>query len=765
MLSILSSQWLAPIALLIFCFFLFGDILLGFRPGVISDAHGDLSTQFYYWRDFGFEQLRHGRIAQWNPYVYGGVPFFSGWQSAILYPLNWIYLFVPLNQALTLDAATSVYLVGLFTSLFARRRGMRPIAQLAAGAIVMCGGGFYPHAWAGHLSMLAAMAWVPLVLLAVDWSIDSPGARPILLGGFAVAMQVLAGHPQTVYYTALVLLIYAAARLISASNRMKAFGCLMGIAVFGGALSAVQMLPGVFINDETTRAGQMNLSMATSIALPPANYFTLLAPHVFGDLVHVDYWGRSLQWEVNIFVGSAVILLSVLGVASGKDPRGRLWAVMAVVCFLLSMGSFTPFFDILYNHLPFFGKFRGQSKFTFDALLFIGLLAGSGLDAVLSENRDDFRLKAARIGALVMGVLTAVMALTALWASVGDAGLNYVVSMSNSPNSFAPLAWTQNSVKAEDALNFGLYQLAFAALSCALAGAFAWLLSKNRRWGYAITVMALIQLFVFARSMTTVFDPAISAARPGQAALDGERVLTNGLSTNRAILTRQGDIWGYDPMVVKRYSELMFASQGRNPKDAGIGLKFGWRTPVLDLFRCGSVIQRMDGHLVSIRVGSPLPHALLIGNWEVRNGRDNVLKTVLNSKFDIRHDVVLEADPKISQAPRGVSPTGKIQVVWLSSDTLDVRVESDTPAMLLITDTYSRFFKAIAQPDSDQKQFRVMPANWAQLSVPIEGGRSHFLLRYIPPFFREGAIISIAAWILFAVGVVFVLCRRRLERS
>ena len=63
-----------------------------------------------------------------------------------------------------------------------------------------------PHflrVYAGHLAGMAAMAWVPLVFLALDAWIDSRRPGWLLVGMAAVAMQIFAGHPQTVYLTAI----------------------------------------------------------------------------------------------------------------------------------------------------------------------------------------------------------------------------------------------------------------------------------------------------------------------------------------------------------------------------------------------------------------------------------------------------------------------------------------------------------------------------------------------------------------------------------
>src|SRR5262249_58933161 len=74
--------------------------------------------------------------------------------------------------------------------------------------------------------------------------------------------------------------------------------------------------------------------------------------------------------------------------------------VLLLVLLLLALGSHTPLFRILYDWVPGFAKFRGMSKFTWQAELFLVMLAASGFDRLLRERHAD--------GRFVAGVFVAV---------------------------------------------------------------------------------------------------------------------------------------------------------------------------------------------------------------------------------------------------------------------------------------------------------------------------------------------------------------------
>ena len=138
---------------------MFGDVLFVADPPVLSSVGGDLWREFIFWRDFGFSELGQGNLALWNPYVFCGVPFFGGFQSALLYPPNWLHLMIPLVPAINWGIALHFFLAGLFMYLWAGHRGMsRPARTLSAILFIFCGP-YSLHLYPGHIMSLPAVAW------------------------------------------------------------------------------------------------------------------------------------------------------------------------------------------------------------------------------------------------------------------------------------------------------------------------------------------------------------------------------------------------------------------------------------------------------------------------------------------------------------------------------------------------------------------------------------------------------------------------------
>ena len=122
------------------------------------------------------------------------------------------------------------------------------------------------------------MIWAPLLFLAIDGILEKPAAGWCLLGILAVAMQILAGHIQYAYYTGIAAVLYLAAKLPGAAERMKALICFF--LFYGGAavLAAAQILPGIEAGRDTLRGMGVPYEFAAMFSFPPENLITWVVP-------------------------------------------------------------------------------------------------------------------------------------------------------------------------------------------------------------------------------------------------------------------------------------------------------------------------------------------------------------------------------------------------------------------------------------------------------------------------------------------------------
>ena len=67
----------------------------------------------YSFRLYGAEMFREtGHIPQWNPYLFGGLPFIAAMHGDIFYPTAWLRWFLPVDTAMNLGFALHLVLAG-----------------------------------------------------------------------------------------------------------------------------------------------------------------------------------------------------------------------------------------------------------------------------------------------------------------------------------------------------------------------------------------------------------------------------------------------------------------------------------------------------------------------------------------------------------------------------------------------------------------------------------------------------------------------------
>ena len=747
------SLWLGAAGLALLVVAMFAEALFTRGTRVLGDASGDLAIHTLPWREFGFGELARGNLALWNPHIFAGGPFFGSMQSALFYPPNWLYLALPLAAATNWSIALNAWLLGAFMYLWALRRGLLPFAAFTAAALLMFCAPHFLRLQAGLLTNLAAMAWVPLVFLAVDGWLESRRAAWCLLGALAVAMQILSGQPQYVYYTGIIAALYSALRLAeSGQGRLRAACGLLAFPVGGVLLTASQLLAGVQATAETVRDRPLPYGFAASFSFPPENLVTLVAPGFFGDIATHPYWGRWYLWEASAFIGVTGLALAAHGIALCRPHGKKALLAAGAAAVLLALGASTPLYGLLYEWMPLFDRFRGSGKFIFFAALFLVLFAGFGLDRILRSRSVAPRAAwAAAAGALALyGASHLVAALD--WRTVLDALAATGVTTAN------PELRTTPAFAAASQSFAALGLVVAAGTLAAVAGLAFW----TRRQPGAVLLLgalAVAEVFVFARLQRPMFDSSqvvIPQLRDFLAADPGDYRILNLRAPNSAMLMRSLDAWGYDPGVTRRYAELVEWSEGRDPAAATQDMEFRYFHPLLSMLRVKYVV-RFQGNVMQI-VPFPLPplrRLELVGAYQVHSGRDAILRAMALPSFDPRREVILERRPQPEPVAGGA---GRAAVVREGTDFIEIEAELAQPAVLLVTDAWSPSWRAV--PLAGSGAYELMPANYALRAVALDRGSHRLRLEYAPAGLLAGAVLTALAWLAW-IGAVLMLRRAR----
>lgn len=735
---------------------LFGRVLFGGQ----ALFWGTPLLQFYPWWTLASAALRAGQIPLWNPYVGNGAPLVANLQSAVFYPPNWLYLLRPMEWLMGVIAVLHVLWAGLGMFAFARALGLRPFSAAVSGLSFMLSG--YLIARLSFLSMTAAYAWLPWLLLAVERLAVRRRLADALLLGLMLGLQLLAGHAQTSFHSGLALAAYGAFRLLAPPREGGKCLLLLALAVLlGVGLAAVQLLPSWELMQLSQRAGGLDYTFAMTYSFWPWRLLTLWAPNFFGQPASGDYWGYGAYWEDDGYIGVLPLLLALaaaLGWRRKRNPVVAFFGGMALVALILALGQNTPIYPWLFTHVPGFGLFQAPARFLSLYTLGMAVLAGMGAEALTRRGGGGRRW--VRLGlivgpALVIAGLAGRAFLPPTRLSLGDGALWLGAGLSGSallarwrPRQVQGLSRWQTAVLAFIAADlvladFGLNPTADAALYRQPTQTAALLQAERGRTfilqadEYELKFRRFFRFDSFA-------PPEGGWMAVRQAQLPNTGMIAGLMSANN-----------FDPLLVGRYADLLAALEAApNP------------TPLLRLMGVTAIISPRDlpgyeriyqGDGFAIyRVPDPLPRAYLVTN--VRRAADGAeaLALITRADFDPRREAVVEPLPSLpspSQLPvnggrGGVGLNGfqavrpaDIQDGW---NMVLVQVEAPEPALLVLSDTYYPGWQAFV----DGVPAPLLRANYAFRAVALSGGAHEVVFRYAPASFTWGGRITLTSLVV-----------------
>lgn len=397
--------------------------------------------QFYPARKYLRDALHSGQVPLWNPYSLSGTPFAADDQSAVFYPINWLFALIPLTMAFGWVAALHTFLAGLFFWAWGRRLGWGHGAALSGATAWMLSGVMV--SWQMWQVVDSTLCWLPLALYF--WEGYRERRRPAQAVGVSVALGLclLAGHLQFGFFVWLTVFAYALYRRPLAPTMWTVAARTLWPFLLGAALSFVQLAATA---DLLPRAVKRDASLDEMLqtALPLKQLAILVAPGLFGgqrdDLLsmhfgairydfgamtvfgHPPFVGAVNLYEMTVYCGVAALVFAVCGMRlRDRGDLSRFWFGVAIFALLMGCGS--PLYGLFYHYVPLFKSFHGVARVFALFDFAIAALCAAGIHRLASMDADARkRLALYAGGGVAFAMVIALRLATTLQTPQGDVG-------------------------------------------------------------------------------------------------------------------------------------------------------------------------------------------------------------------------------------------------------------------------------------------------------------------------------------------------------
>jgi hypothetical protein len=400
---------------------------------VMNPGLSDVTWQFIPWKAAVRFALSHGEWPLWNPFELCGNPLAAAMQSAPFHPVSVLGYLLPLDQAVTFEAAMTLLVAAL--SMFCFLRDLwasvpSPRNDEATEALLNDPGGgagpeiaalFGAAAWMLSTNLVsfvgtahgAATAILPLILLGGRRVARSPGLASASLLTIALLLEILSGHPETLLHSVTLAVVYflleAAMAWPIELRRVILSG--LGAGIVSLLLGAFVLLP---LFEALPQTGEYRHRQAAgTLSTRGESEWQLLRrlrvnviPFLEGEqngegIINDESTGRGVL--TTAYVGAVALPLMFFALIAARDPRK--WFFGALFAWGILCGAEERGVTELLQHLPGFSVAVNVRMISFAALA-VSALAAMGLAEAMRDRRRS--LPALFVGLAILIVPAAV---------------------------------------------------------------------------------------------------------------------------------------------------------------------------------------------------------------------------------------------------------------------------------------------------------------------------------------------------------------------
>jgi hypothetical protein len=678
-------------------------------------------------------QWRSGSLPLWNPYQALGTPLLATLQAGFAYPLNALYLILDPGWAWVCTTVFHDAIAGVGMFVLCRNlRLSRPAALVGAAS--------FSFSWEILLRcydqpQFVTLTWMPALFACGERLLTRRTFASTIQLAVVWALQLLAGHPETIAYSALLLGMYTGVRVLALAWRMPRQAVVAAAlsAVAAGltlALTAFQWFPTLELVQHSVRATERLTPDQQSL-------FT-----------------TDIATILSTSPGCAILALVLLGLITWRE-RAPAWffAGAALTAAALACAPLTPLFGFV-RSLPMGTWFRGWGRMLTLWPLCVGVLTAAGAEMFTGSAPIRWQHRARLILSCVV-VTVAARLLSTRHDQFGQA-LGLAAIFDVGPLSALALL-TRLPRRAPAVLQRHLDPILVFVFFCAVPPLF------NPRLTYDLPPHHVASRYrpytpVFERLRPTVPARVLSLLSTDWAHTwaklgtyfevpvlnDLEPLSLQDFQAFRTNLSGANPLWRRTVFMGEvTPPQPRFDARWLNLSGVRFILADSSSAPHLQAWFPPEVRLLPRGQIAGVTVYenlSALPRAWFIPASGVHAAGSNCPAALGDPGFDVRGELLVDGMP-VAPVSRAAPSLSEVRISSYQPSDVRLQVTADQPGVVLLTDAFFPGWTAdvggVAAP--------VLRGDCFFRAVPVQPGDHIITLRYTPRYFWWGLVIAVTA--------------------
>jgi hypothetical protein len=424
------------ILLIVFAFLLFfNEALLKGKVFVSGDV-----IAYKSWTALIEDAKVQGVPLLWNPYIFCGMPAYASLTVGPERPfdllgvtrdfiLNLIFKIIPNRDVF--EYVVYLILMSIGAYILSRRKGMEKFISFVVAFSMSFSTFFIVWVTVGHFTKIVTMSILPYVLLLIDELMQRFKLIYFVLLIIALWFISAASHIQMMFYVylavALYYLVYFIHKIYHKENLIGLIrsGLLFSLAtllVFGifldkylpvweyshysirGQPPLIEKVTAQSNENQKQKTSGLDYDYATQWSFSPGEILTFFVPSIYGfgwrnyngvltggETVRINtYFGPMPFTDAPNYLGAVILLLAIIGIFLNfkENVFVKFLTLLIILSLFISFGKEFPLvYDIFFNYVPYFNRFRVPSMILSLVMFAVPLLAGFGLSSIVKFYR------------------------------------------------------------------------------------------------------------------------------------------------------------------------------------------------------------------------------------------------------------------------------------------------------------------------------------------------------------------------------------------